>query len=88
VKKGMLEKAEQGVYPTRAPLGFRNNKVERSIEVDPQRAPFAAKMFELYATGRHSLPSLRALLKKDYGVLLTKAHLEKLSSFSFALVLR
>ena len=34
VRKGMREKAEQGVYPSRPPLGYRNNKLERSIEVD------------------------------------------------------
>ena len=31
VKKGMREKAEQGIYPSRPPLGYRNNKLERTI---------------------------------------------------------
>jgi hypothetical protein len=31
----MREKAEQGIYPSRPPLGYRNNKLERTIEVDP-----------------------------------------------------
>jgi site-specific DNA recombinase len=44
VKKGMREKAEQGVYPSRPPFGYRNNKLEHSIEIDPQNAPLAAKM--------------------------------------------
>jgi site-specific DNA recombinase len=78
VKKGMREKADQGIYPTRPPFGYRNNKVEHSIEVDPQKSPAATKLFELYATGQHSLVSLRAALKGDYGFILTKAHLEKL----------
>ena len=55
VRKGMREKAEQGVYPSRPPIGYRNNKLERSIEIDPERAPIACRMFELYATGQHSL---------------------------------
>src|SRR5258708_17648496 len=57
VKKGMREKAEQGIYPSRPPFGYRNNKVEHSIEVDPQKSPAATKLFELYATGQHSLVS-------------------------------
>lgn len=73
-KKGMREKAEQGVYPSRPPFGYRNNKLHRSIEIDPQRAPSAVKMFELYATGQHSLASVRATLKKEDGVCLAKAH--------------
>ena len=59
VKKGMREKAEQGIYPSRPPLGYRNNKLERTIEVDPEKAPIAQRIFELYASGQHSLSSLR-----------------------------
>src|SRR6185437_2974924 len=59
VKKGMREKAEQGVYPSRPPLGYCNNKLLRTIEVDPDNAPIAQRMFELYATGSYSLATLR-----------------------------
>lgn len=51
VKKGMREKAEQGTYPGRAPIGYRNNPVTRSIDIDPERAPMVRRIFELYATG-------------------------------------
>src|SRR5713101_7650559 len=39
VRKGMREKAEQGIYPSRPPLGYRNNKLERTIEIDSQGVP-------------------------------------------------
>ena len=45
VCKGMREKAEQGIYPSRPPLGYRNNKLERTIEVDPEKAPIARNAF-------------------------------------------
>jgi site-specific DNA recombinase len=35
VKKGMLEKASQGIFPGHAPFGYRNNKAERTIETTP-----------------------------------------------------
>jgi DNA invertase Pin-like site-specific DNA recombinase len=38
VKKGMREKAEQGIYPGRAPLGYRNNSAMRNIEVSAEKA--------------------------------------------------
>ncbi|HJZ11512.1 MAG TPA: recombinase family protein, partial [Acidobacteriota bacterium] len=38
VKKGMREKAEQGVFPGRAPFGYRNNRLERTIEVHPEHS--------------------------------------------------
>ena len=49
VKKGMREKAEQGIYPSRPPLGYRNNKLERTIEVDAAKAPVARRMFGMRA---------------------------------------
>src|SRR5579871_5115917 len=66
VKKGMREKAAQGIYPSRPPLGYRNNKLLRTIEVDPDNAPIAQRMFELYATGSYSLATLRLFLKAEY----------------------
>ena len=77
VCKGMREKAEQGIYPSRPPLGYRNNKLERTIEVDPEKAPIARKIFELYATGTHSLSSLRKAIAVEFGRVYAKGHLQK-----------
>src|SRR5215467_13115412 len=35
VKKGLREKAAQGLYPGRAPFGYMNNKETHNIEPDP-----------------------------------------------------
>src|SRR5215467_6612569 len=45
-KKGMLEKAEQGIYPTVAPLGYRNivgKDGKKAIEPDPATAPLVIR---------------------------------------------
>jgi site-specific DNA recombinase len=57
-RKGMQEKAEQGIWPTVAPLGYRNvtGPDERKIiEPDPESAPLIAHLFEWYASGSLSL---------------------------------
>ena len=77
VCKGMREKAEQGIYPSRPPLGYRNNKLERTIEVDSEKAPIARKIFELYATGTHSLSSLGKAIAVEFGRVHAKGHLQK-----------
>jgi site-specific DNA recombinase len=59
VKKGFAEKAEQGGFPNKAPLGYINNKETHTIEIDPQRAPFIKFMFGSYASGNHSISSIR-----------------------------
>ena len=61
VKKGMAEKAAQGVFPHSAPVGYTNHRQgnEKVIVVDPEKAPFIRQMFEWYATGRFSLEDIR-----------------------------
>lgn len=50
----MREKAEQGIYPSVAPLGYRNvagTHDKRTIEPDPEQAPIVQRLFAWYATG-------------------------------------
>jgi site-specific DNA recombinase len=78
VRKGMREKAEQGIYPSRPPFGYRNSASGPGIEINPEKAPIAERMFELYASGQHSLSSLRKALKTEFGRDLGKSYLDKL----------
>lgn len=55
VKRGNRAKLENGGWPGKAPIGYLNNKADRSIYVDKKRAPFIQKIFELYSTGSYSL---------------------------------
>src|SRR5581483_1720466 len=75
VKKGMREKAEQGIFPSRPPLGYRNNKAERTIEMHPENAAIVKRIFELYASGQYSLSELRRIIRTETGKTLSKAHL-------------
>ena len=78
VRKGMREKATQGVYPSRPPLGYTNNKLNHTIEVDPVAAAVAKRMFELYATGHHSLSEVRRILSTETGRKMPKGYLHRL----------
>src|SRR6516225_8091247 len=57
-RKGMQEKAEQGIWPTKCPLGYRNitgPDGKKIIATDPASAPLIAKLFEWYGRGDISL---------------------------------
>ena len=57
-RKGMQEKAEQGIWPTKTPLGYRNitgPDGKKIIAIDPVVAPIISKLFECYATGQYSV---------------------------------
>jgi site-specific DNA recombinase len=57
-RKGLQEKVEQGIWPTKAPLGYRNvtgPDGKKVIVADPDIGPLIARLFETYATGTMSL---------------------------------
>ena len=64
-RKGMLEKAQQGIYPSTAPRGYINDPQTKTIQVDRERAPLISRMFELYATGNYSLSQLTDLINQE-----------------------
>src|ERR1700689_156244 len=78
VRKGMREKAEQGIYPSRPPIGYTNNKLERTIEIDSKKAPLARRMYEMYASDDYSLSSVQKAIKAEFGQGVAKGYLERL----------
>ena len=62
VKRGIRQKLRRGEWPGKAPLGYVNNLKSHDIEPDPMKAKIIAKAFVEYATGKHSLESLRQRL--------------------------
>jgi site-specific DNA recombinase len=74
-RKGMLEKAEQGIWPSFAPLGYRNldgPDGKKIIAPDPDVAPIISKLFDWYATGRLSLKE-SAHKARDAGLVYRKS---------------
>ncbi|MDE1921323.1 MAG: recombinase family protein, partial [Candidatus Omnitrophica bacterium] len=64
-KMGQVEKAEQGIYPTVAPIGYKNNTSTHLIEVDLERAPHVRNAFALMATGNYSIEMIAEALFRD-----------------------
>ena len=67
-RKGMLEKARQGIWPSYAPLGYKNilgPDGKRTIAPDPNLAPAIRVMFERYATGKYALKEIVKLAQTD-----------------------
>ncbi|WP_254514694.1 recombinase family protein [Novosphingobium sp. G106] len=57
-RKGMLEKAEQGIWPSRAPLGYTNvigPAGKKVIAIDTEVGPLITQLFEWFESGRYSL---------------------------------
>jgi DNA invertase Pin-like site-specific DNA recombinase len=67
-RKGMIEKARQGIWPSFAPLGYRNvigPEGKRAIVPDPNVAPIITRMYERYATGKYSVEEIARIAHAD-----------------------
>ncbi len=60
VKKGMVQKCEEGYYPGAAPVGYLNRREggQSRLVVDHEKALLVRNLFELYDRGDHSIEAL------------------------------
>lgn len=67
VSTKMREKAEQGYYPSHAPVGYSNVRIRKRsyLQINPEKAPFIIRAFELYSTGQYSYESLAKQLRQE-----------------------
>lgn len=63
-RTGMIQKVKEGGWAHRAPYGYRNNREQKTIEIDPETAPFVREAFKLYASGLFSLRRVGELLRQ------------------------
>ncbi len=66
IRKGLDEKVSQGYYPSKAPVGYKNTRVNGRalIQIDEEKAPFIKRLFELYASGL-SASQVRKILYEE-----------------------
>lgn len=83
VVKGMRKKAEQGIYPGRAPFGYCHNKTTPGIEVNPENADIVRRVFELCASGRYSIKSLAKEAQHMAGKRISEATLLRILKNAF-----
>lgn len=61
-KEGMKEKARQGHWPWKAPIGYKNSPV--GLIIDNDRAPMIKIAFEIYGKGGYTVKSISTKLNK------------------------
>jgi site-specific DNA recombinase len=62
--KGMNGRLKQGLCPWGAPLGYLNNGKGKPKTPDPIKAPMIKELFDLYASGQHSIRSLHVEMQR------------------------
>ena len=62
--KGINGRLKQGLCPWGAPVGYLNNGKGKPKTPDPVKGPLVRELFELYASGAHSLKSVRLAMAR------------------------
>ena len=60
-RKGLTEKAEQGIWPSVAPIGYKNvlgKAGKRTIKPDLRYSSFVTRLFKTYSSGDYSLEEI------------------------------
>lgn len=65
VMRGNRAKLEKGGWPNHAPLGYKNNRLTKTIEVDEERAKYVVRAFDLYNTGGYGLKEISDILYNE-----------------------
>ena len=65
VKRGNKTKLEKGGWLGRAPLGYKNNKLDRTIIVDRKISKYVVRTFKLYASGNYSIKEIVNILYEE-----------------------
>ncbi len=63
-KRGLLQKAKRGEYPSLAPIGYINDPRTKLVAVDPDRSKVVREVFERYSEGNMRLEDAGALFAK------------------------
>jgi site-specific DNA recombinase len=67
VKRGMAEKIVNGGLPGVAPEGYVNNRIDKTIEVDPVRFPLVRKAFDMFLSGDYTVIQILNAMNNDWG---------------------
>lgn len=72
VKRGLEQKAKQGVRPVPPNIGYMGDKLaekgNKTTLVDPERFDLVRKMFDLMLTGKYSPPRIVKIANEEWGL--------------------
>ena len=84
IKRGIRQKLRNGIWPAWAPLGYLNDKNQRKIVVDKEKAKYIKRAFEMYATGEYPLAQIRKIIN-SLGLVGKKGKMLSVSNYQYML---
>jgi len=84
IKRGIRQKLRNGIWPAWAPLGYLNDKNQRKIVVDKEKAKYIKRAFEMYSTGEYPLAQIRKIIN-SLGLVGKKGKMLSVSNYQYML---
>lgn len=72
--RGLDSKVSKGWLPARAPTGYLNDVLTKTIIKDPERFQLVRKMWDLMLTGNHNPTAIIEIANKEWGFITPKRH--------------
>ncbi|HYV90926.1 MAG TPA: recombinase family protein [Chitinophagales bacterium] len=66
-RRGMEGKAERGWLPALPPIGYVNDKADKTIVVDKKRFPLVRRMWDMMLTGNYTVETIRNIANTEWG---------------------
>jgi DNA invertase Pin-like site-specific DNA recombinase len=67
IRRGNEKKRELGGLTGRAHEGYLNDRMNKTVVVDPDRFPLIRKAFDMYLTGEYSVQAILKIMNDDWG---------------------
>lgn len=67
VMRGIESKLQKGWYPCLPPLGYLNDRINKTIIDDPERFSLIRKAWDLMLTGNYTPPQILDLINEEWG---------------------
>lgn len=68
VKRGMRAKLDKGILPGKSPLGYLNDKENKTIVKDPNRFYLVRRIWEIILSGDYNIRELLRTADEDWGL--------------------
>ena len=65
--RGIASKVEKGWFPHKAPVGYQNNLLDKTIEPDPARFPLLKHAWRMLLSENKSVPQILDMLNDELG---------------------
>lgn len=68
VRRGMHSKADKGWFPNRPPIGYTNDRINKTIIVDDERSELVRRLWDLMLTDTYSVAEITRYAEHNLGL--------------------